>query len=96
MATVLLTIRVQPQAGRQGLSLDSAGRLKAQLKSAPEQGKANKELVGLIADMLGIAKGRVSIALGETARTKRVAVEINCTEQELIAKLLGQKQATLF
>ena len=67
-------VRVRPSAGRSGFTGEHAGALKVDLKSPPEDGKANKELVGLIAKALGIPTGGVTIVSGETSRAKRVSV----------------------
>jgi uncharacterized protein len=68
------TVRVRPSAGRSGFTGEHAGALKVNLKSPPEDGKANKELVALIAKTLGIPAAGVTIVSGETSRTKRVSV----------------------
>ena len=42
------------------------------IKSAPVDGKANKELVETIADAFGIPKSRVELKSGQTSKTKRI------------------------
>jgi len=42
------------------------------VRSAPVDGKANKELVETIADAFGLPKSRVSFKSGETSKTKRI------------------------
>jgi len=39
------------------------------------EGKANDECIRLLADMLGVKKGQVTIIAGHASRTKTVAVE---------------------
>lgn len=49
--------------------------LKARVRAAPENGKANLALVELLADTLGVAKSAVRIVSGATARRKIVEIE---------------------
>ncbi len=67
---VVLLVRVQPKASRAGIGGEWSGRLKVRLNSPPEGGKANRELVALVAKRLGIAKSRVSIVKGEKGKEK--------------------------
>ena len=46
----------------------------AQLKSPPVDGKANAELIALLAREFGCAKSAVEIATGAGARVKRVRI----------------------
>ena len=48
--------------------------LKVQLAAPPERGRANAELVSLLAGLLGVPKASVSVARGESARRKVVLV----------------------
>jgi len=41
----------------------------------PEGGKANEELVAVLAGALGIARSRIAIVRGHTSRSKVVVVE---------------------
>ncbi|MGB8857171.1 MAG: DUF167 domain-containing protein, partial [Burkholderiales bacterium] len=47
----------------------------AQIKSPPEAGKANAELIGSGAAHLGCGKSSVSIKSGSTSRTKLIRIE---------------------
>nr|WP_210341795.1 DUF167 family protein [Rhizobium setariae] len=72
---VRLTVRLTPNGGRDaidGIEDDGSGGtwLKARVSAVPEDGKANKALIALIAKRLGIAKSLVSIVSGETSRKK--------------------------
>jgi len=94
--TVILPIKVIPSAGENRYIIDKTGQLKWYLKSAPERGKANKELIKSIAKVLKIAQSDISIVAGQTGRNKRVKIISDKTEEE-IHKLLGiEKQTSLF
>lgn len=69
---VVLNVRAQPRSSRAGVDGVVGDALKVRIRSAPVDGKANKELVATLADAFGIAKSRVVIKGGETSKTKRV------------------------
>lgn len=48
--------------------------LKIYLTAVPVQGKANRELIKLLAEKLGVSKSRISIIKGEKSREKVVEV----------------------
>ena len=82
-----LEIKVTPSAGRQGFSIDKSGMLKCALKSAPENNKANLELITLLAKALGIPKDTVRIITGQTSRKKRVTIATLLTHTQVLSKL---------
>lgn len=45
------------------------------IKSKPEKGKANRELIQKLADYFGIGKDRIRIILGRTSNKKLVEVD---------------------
>jgi uncharacterized protein YggU (UPF0235/DUF167 family) len=51
-----------------------AGALRVRVAARPVDGAANEALVRLLATTLGVARGRVSIVRGATARSKVVEV----------------------
>ena len=62
--------------------------LKARVRAVPEDGKANKALVELIAKRFGVPKSAVSFISGETARKKILRIDGNPED-------LGKKFETL-
>ena len=71
-----IRVRVKPNARTSSLELSSDGTLwLAQLKSAPVDGKANQELLALVAQRFGCPKSAVSIKSGASARIKLVQIE---------------------
>lgn len=69
---VLVTVRAQPRSSRAGLDGFVGDALKVRIRSAPVDGKANKELIETLADAFHLAKSRVSFQSGETSKTKRL------------------------
>ena len=68
----VISVRAQPRSSRPGLDAVAGGALKVRIKSAPVDGKANKELVETIAGAFGVAKSRVELKSGQASKTKRV------------------------
>ena len=57
--TLTCTIKVVPRSGKQKAVLDKTGRLKIYLKSPPEDGKANKELISYMSGMLKVPQNDI-------------------------------------
>jgi hypothetical protein len=72
--TLTLVVRVTPNSSSNHISLESDGKLAVKLTSPPVEGKANKDLVKLIAKKLGIPQSDVSIKRGEHSRNKVLIV----------------------
>jgi uncharacterized protein len=71
---VLLAVRVVPRAARAGLAGIREDALLVRLNAAPVEGAANAELIEVLADVLGVPKRAVSIAVGERSRRKTVLI----------------------
>ena len=85
--SLVIDVKVAPQSGRQRCVLDKSGNLKVFLKSAPEGGKANAELVAFLAKKLGIPQSEVVIMLGATSRKKRLKIGIGLNFEQLLDAL---------
>lgn len=73
-------VRLTPRAGRDALEgterlADGRCVFKARVRAAPEGGKANQAVEGLLAEALGVARSAVSVIQGRTSRLKTLAVE---------------------
>ena len=77
MTTVLMRIKVKPRARTSSLEQAPDGTWLASLKSPPVDGKANEELVALVAGHFQCRKASVLIKSGASGRTKHVKVEIS-------------------
>lgn len=74
-----ISIRLTPRGGRDaldGVTALSDGRdvLKARVRAAPEDDKANAALLDLIAKTMGVAKSDATLSAGHTARLKIVDI----------------------
>ncbi|SOB94083.1 DUF167 domain-containing protein [Rhodobacter maris] len=64
-----IALRVTPKASRNEIVATEEG-LRAYVTVVPEGGKANAAVVKLLAKSLGVAKSRLTLLRGETARDK--------------------------
>ena len=80
-SSFVITVRAKPRSPVSSLELESPGRWVARLRSSPVEGKANSELVGLIAKHFGCPKASVSIVSGASARLKLVRISGTTTVQ---------------
>ena len=76
MAATFLQVRVKPNARTSSLTQEADGTWRAQIKAPPVDGKANDELIALVAAHFGCRKSAVAIKSGASGRMKRVEVEL--------------------
>lgn len=70
----VITVKVKPNARTSSLMPSADGTWVAQVKARPVDGKANEELVALVARRFRCGKAAVSIRSGASSRTKRVEI----------------------
>ncbi|TAL13578.1 MAG: DUF167 domain-containing protein [Aquabacterium sp.] len=70
-----LQLKVKPNARASVLEQQADGTWLAQIKAPPVDGKANEELIALVARHFGVRKAQVSIRSGAGGRMKLVQVE---------------------
>jgi uncharacterized protein YggU (UPF0235/DUF167 family) len=78
-ADILLQVRLKPGAARDeagGIWNDASGAkwLAASVRAVPERGRANGALVDMLARLLAIPKGSISLESGDTNRLKRLRI----------------------
>jgi uncharacterized protein len=69
-----LQVKVKPNARASLLEQADDGSWRAQLKAPPVDGKANAELVALVARHFGCPRTAVTIRRGASGRTKLVQI----------------------
>ncbi len=84
---MIIEIKVVPHAGRQHIVLDTQGHLKCFLKSAPERGKANDELIAFLAKKLGEPRMVFEIIGGATGRHKKIKIITTLSYEQILARL---------
>ena len=76
MSARMLEVRVRPGARASTLVEQPDGTWRATLKAPPVDGRANAELVALVAARFGLRKAQVSIRAGGSGRRKLVKIEV--------------------
>lgn len=71
---VLLPVQAQPGARRDAIGGVHDGRLKVSVVQAAEKGKANRELIRVLAKSLGVSRSQVALRSGETTSRKLFAI----------------------
>jgi len=79
---VLLPVRAQPGAKSSGVRGEQEGALKVSVTQIAEKGKANKALVAVLSDALGVRKSQLELVAGATAGHKQFLVR-GVTVEEL-------------
>ena len=83
---VIVNVRAAPRSSRAGLDGTMGDALKVRIRSAPVDGKANKELIEVLADAFGLPKSAVAFKSGETSKTKRILLR-GIAKESILSKL---------
>lgn len=75
MRGTMLIVAVKPNARTASLAQLPDGTWVARLRSPPVDGKANRELITLIAEHFRCRKADVHITAGASARRKRITID---------------------
>ena len=77
---VILKIKVKPNSKQQNILEEPDGSLKISLKSPPVEGKANQELIKLLAKKFGVSKSEIIIKAGLSSRNKLVELPLSSSD----------------
>jgi len=69
-----LRVEVKPNAREASVVKSDANLYKVFLRSRAAEGKANEELVAVLAEHFGVSKSMVEIVSGLSSRVKRVSI----------------------
>jgi uncharacterized protein (TIGR00251 family) len=72
----ILHVKVRPNAKQQSVQTAEDGSLVVLLKSSPVEGKANAELIKLLAAEFKVAKSDVQIKSGLSSKYKWIEIDI--------------------
>jgi uncharacterized protein len=75
MSPTIIQIKVKPNARQSALTQLADGSWVAQVKAPATEGRANRELIALVADHFQCVKAAVSIKTGSSKRLKMVRIE---------------------
>ncbi|MBY6090978.1 DUF167 domain-containing protein [Maritimibacter alkaliphilus] len=70
-----IALRVTPKASRNRIERGEDGALRVYVTVVPEDGKANVAVQKLLAKAMGLARSRLTLVRGQTARDKVFRVE---------------------
>jgi uncharacterized protein (TIGR00251 family) len=82
-----ISLRVFPNAARNEVAGFTDGVLRVKIAAPPVEGKANKELIALLARKLGLSKGDLTIIKGYTSRNKVIVIN-GLSQEEITRRLL--------
>ncbi|EDX77992.1 conserved hypothetical protein [Coleofasciculus chthonoplastes PCC 7420] len=68
------SVKVKPNSKTQSIEEMADGTLKVNLKSPPVDGKANKELIELLAEKFNVTKSQVQIKSGLSSKIKLIEI----------------------
>jgi uncharacterized protein (TIGR00251 family) len=69
---LLLRVRAMPNAGRSEVVGVRSGELVVKVQAPALEGRANRELLRVVASRLGISRSSVELVSGESSRHKRL------------------------
>jgi len=75
MKEKIINIKVIPKAKKQKI-IEEKNRLKVYLKSPPENGKANEELINVLSKYFETSKENIQIVKGKFSRNKIIKINI--------------------
>lgn len=93
---LVIDVKVSPSSGRNAWKIDKSGMLKAYLKSPPERGLANQELIKEIAHALRLPLKEVAIISGQTSRNKKIKINATITYEQVLVALGIEQQLKVF
>ena len=82
MLSSILAVRVTPKSARPGVGewrmmADGREALEVRVRAAPEGGKANQEVIEVLARALSLPKRDLDLVSGGTSRLKRISVPLS-------------------
>ena len=89
-------IKAFPKSSSQKLVLDESNMIKCYIKSAPDKGKANQEIIKMFSKLLGLPQLKIEIIKGQMGRIKTISIVENMTYNEMLKKLNLFVQQSLF
>jgi uncharacterized protein (TIGR00251 family) len=72
----IFTVKVKPNSKQQSIAEQPDGSLTIHLKSPPVDGKANQELIVLLAKKFKVPKSAIAIKSGLSSKNKLVEIAI--------------------
>lgn len=83
-----LTVKAKPKASKRGVAIKD-GVVVVSVTAPPVDGRANEEIVEVLAAHLGVKRADVTIVSGASGKTKILEIE-SLTDTEVAARLDGR------
>ena len=90
---LIINVKAVPGSEKTQVSGIQENVFKIRINAQAEKGKANKELIEFLSDLLEIRKLDIEIMKGETARHKQVLIK-GIKKEEFFAKIGGNNEGT--
>jgi len=84
----IVPVRAQPGARKNGILGEQNGALKLAVTAPADQGKANKAVLELLRDVLGLKRSQIELLKGDKSREKRFLIR-GLALAELQSRLTG-------
>ncbi len=68
-------VKVKPNSKHQSINEETDGSFTVHLKSPPVDGKANEELIKILAERFNVSKSRIRIKSGLSSRQKLIEID---------------------
>ena len=91
-ASVRISVKVLPNAGKNEIIGPVNGVWRIKIAAPPDKGKANKELVDFLSEILGVRKNNLNILKGHSSHNKILAVE-GISPEDVTSRLLGANKS---
>src|SRR5690242_6807940 len=85
---VILPVRAHAGARQNEILGERHGALRVAVTAPPEKGKANRAIVDLLGERLGVAKSSIELVAGETSPQKRFLI-VGAEEERVRQALTG-------
>lgn len=72
---ILLEVKVRAGAKTEAVEYLADGSFKVRVTVAPENGKANKAVIALLADYLSVPRSDLKIVSGQTSSNKKILMK---------------------
>ena len=88
-----ISLRVYPSAARNKVVAFTEGVWQVRVAAPPVKGKANKELIAFLSQLLGVSSSNLTILKGHTTRKKVMAI-VGLSQAEVMKRLSSYDDAT--
>ena len=79
---IIINVKIQPRSSKSEIMAIKDGAYKIKLKSAPVDGKANEELIELLANKYKVKKSDIEIKSGKNSQNKIIKIQRNVMHSE--------------